>query len=302
MEKEKSVEKKRLIIYVTLTMAITWIIFLMIPICGLTYGRGSSVFILAAAMFVPAFCSILTRLITKEGFKNMYLRPHFRGHMKQYLLLYFGPTALLFLSGAIYFLIFPGQLDTGLTVLKELTASSSMSGISASALLSIQVMQFIILGPVINIIPTLGEELGWRGYLLPKLRCFFSDRTALVVSGAIWGIWHLPVIVMGHNYGTGYAGYPWLGILAMVLFCIIFGTIEGYIAIKLESVIPAAMIHSALNAGAGLPLCLVKGEYNMLLGPAVTGLIGGLPFAVLAVVLFIKAGNTKASNRKIVQP
>jgi membrane protease YdiL (CAAX protease family) len=177
-----------------------------------------------------------------------------------------------------------------------------MSGISASALLSIQVMQFIILGPVINIIPTLGEELGWRGYLLPKLRCFFSDRTALVVSGAIWGIWHLPVIVMGHNYGTGYAGYPWLGILAMVLFCIIFGTIEGYIAIKLESVIPAAMIHSALNAGAGLPLCLVKGEYNMLLGPAVTGLIGGLPFAVLAVVLFIKAGNTKTSNRKIVQP
>jgi len=147
----------------------------------------------------------------------------------------------------------------------------------------------------------LGEELGWRGYLLPKLRSFFSDRTALVVSGAIWGIWHLPVIVMGHNYGTGYAGYPWLGILAMVVFCIIFGTIEGYVAIKLESVIPAAMIHSVLNAGAGLPLYLVKGEYNMLLGPAVTGLIGGLPFAVLAVVLFIKAGNTKASNRKKVQ-
>lgn len=61
------------------------------------------------------------------------------------------------------------------------------------------------------------------------------------------------------------------------------------------------MIHSVLNAGAGLPLYLVKGEYNMLLGPAVTGLIGGLPFAVLAVVLFIKAGNTKASDRKKVQ-
>ncbi len=198
-------------------------------------------------------------------------------------------------------MIFPGQFDTGLTVLKELTASSGMSGLSVSALLSIQVLQVVILGPVINIIPTLGEELGWRGYLLPKLRRFFSDRAALVVTGVIWGIWHLPVIVMGHNYGTSYAGYPWLGIIAMVVFCVIFGTIEGYIAIKLESVIPAAMIHSVLNAGAGLPLYLVKGEYNMLLGPAVTGLIGGLPFAVLAVVLFIKAGNTKASDRKKVQ-
>lgn len=301
MEQEKSAEKKRLIIFVTLTIAIAWLVFLMIPISGLTYGRGSSVFILAAAMFVPALCSILTRLITKEGFKNMYLRPHFRGHMKHYLLIYFGPTALLFLSGAFYFLIFPGQFDTGLTVLKELTASSGMSGLSVSALLIIQVLQVVILGPVINIIPTLGEELGWRGYLLPKLRRFFSDRTALVVTGAIWGIWHLPVIVMGHNYGTGYAGYPWLGILAMIVFCVIFGTIEGYIAIKLESVIPAAMIHSVLNAGAGLPLYLVKGEYNMLLGPAVTGFIGGLPFAVLAVVLFIKVGNTAAADRKKVQ-
>ncbi len=89
MEQEKSVEKKRLVIYVTLTMAIAWIVFIMIPICGLTYGRGSSVFILAAAMFFTALCSLLTRLITKEGFNNMYLRPHFRGHMKQYLLIYF---------------------------------------------------------------------------------------------------------------------------------------------------------------------------------------------------------------------
>jgi hypothetical protein len=39
----------------------------------------------------------------------------------------------------------------------------------------------------------------------------------------------------------------------------------------------------------------------MLLGPAVTGFIGGLPFAVLAVVLFIKAGNTAAADRKKVQ-
>jgi membrane protease YdiL (CAAX protease family) len=266
-------------------------VFLLIPICGLTYGSGLSIVILAAAMFVPALCNIMTRLITKEGFKNMYLRPHFKGHIKYYLLIYFGPTALLFLSGAFYFLIFPGSFDSELTVLKNLVTSSGKSGLTTSTLLLVQVLQFVLIGPIINIIATLGEELGWRGYLLPKLRTFFSDRAALVITGAIWGIWHLPVIVMGHNYGTDYIGYPWLGILAMIVFCVVLGVIEGYMAIKLESAIPAAMIHSAVNAGAGLPLYLVKGGYNTLLGPAITGLIGGLPFTILAVILFIKAGN-----------
>jgi len=203
------------------------------------------------------------------------------------------------LSGAFYFLIFPDQFDPELSVLKELAASSGKPGLSASALLIVQVLQVVVIGPVINIIPTLGEELGWRGYLLPKLRSFFSDRTALVISGAIWGIWHLPVIVMGHNYGTGYAGYPWLGILSMIVFCVVLGTIEGYISIKLESAIPAAMIHSAINAGAGLPLYLAKGGYNTLLGPAITGFVGGLPFTVLAVILLIKAGNTAARGRRL---
>jgi membrane protease YdiL (CAAX protease family) len=301
MEQEKSAAKKRLLLFITLTIVITWIVFLLIPVCGLTYGSGLSIIILAAAMFVPAFCNILTRLITKEGFGNMYLRPHFKGRWKHYLFVYFGPAAFLFLSAAVYFLIFPGSFDPELTVLKETVAGQGTLGLSVNGLLLISVLQVIILGPVINIIPTLGEELGWRGYLLPKLRLFLGDRAALSVTGVIWGIWHMPVIVMGHNYGTGYGGYPWLGILAMTVFCLWLGIIEGYIAIKLESVIPAAMIHSAVNAGAGLPYYLLKGDYNPLLGPAITGFIGGLPLAVLAVILLIKAGKKTFSDKSAEQ-
>lgn len=298
MENEKSATKKRLIIFVVLTIVIAWIVFLLIPLCGLTYGDSLSIVIIAAAMFVPGLCNILTRLITKEGFKNMYLRPHFKGNMKYYLLVYFGPTTLLFLSGALYFLIFPGSFDPELTVFNKLAASSGKPGLSASALLIIQVLQVAVIGPIINI-PTLGEELGWRGYLLPKLRMFLSDRAALIITGVIWGIWHIPVIVMGHNYGTDYVGYPWLGILAMIVFCVVLGVIEGYISIKLESVIPAFLIHSAVNAGVGLPCYLAKDGYNTLLGPAITGLVGELPFIVLAVILLIKAGNiTGISTQK----
>jgi membrane protease YdiL (CAAX protease family) len=291
MEHEKLAAKKRLIIFIALTIILAWIVFLLVPICGLTYGSGASVVILAVAMFMPALSNLLTRLITKEGFGNMYLRPHVKGHVKEYLLLYFGPTVLLLLSGALYFLIFPGSFDPELTTLKGMVASSGKQGLAASTLLIVQVLIFVVIGPIVNIIPTMGEELGWRGYLLPKLRMFLSDRASLIITGAIWGIWHLPVIVMGHNYGTSYWGYPVLGILAMIVFCVVLGIIEGYISIKLESAIPAAMIHSTVNAGAALPIIFANSGYNPLLGPAITGLIGGLPFIVLAVILLIKAGS-----------
>ena len=230
---ERSAAKKRLILFAVLAFGIGWIVFLSIPLSGQSYGSAISVAILAAAMFAPAISSLLTRLLTKEGFGNMYLHPHFKGHMRDYLILYFGPTVLLLMSGAVYFLIFPGSFDPELTTLKEMLAASGKQGGIAPSVLVIQILIFAAIGPVVNIIPTMGEELGWRGYLLPKLRVLFSDRAALLLSGVIWGIWHLPVIVMGHNYGIDYWGYPWLGILTMTAFCVVLGIIEGYMSIKL---------------------------------------------------------------------
>lgn len=294
MSSEKSMTLKRVVLFTALAVAIAWALFLLVPALGFAYGSGMSIIIVAAAMFAPALGSILTRLITKEGFHKMYLRPNFKGHGKAYLVLFFGPTLLIFLSMVVYFLIFPGNFDPELTMLQKM--SQAAAGLTPTTLLLVTLAQVAVIGPVINIIPTLGEELGWRGYLLPKLREIFPDRKALVITGVIWGLWHLPVIVMGHNYGTGYAGYPWLGILMMTVFCVSLGIIEGYATIKLDSAIPAAMIHSTVNAGAGLPVLFAKSGYNALLGPSITGLIGGIPFIILAIILFIRIGRKKASR------
>ena len=51
------------------------------------------------------------------------------------------------------------------------------------------------------------------------------------------------------------------------------------------------MIHSPINAGAGLAIFMAKTGYNPLLGPAITGLMGGLPFVVVALILLKKAGD-----------
>lgn len=288
MEQRNPVTKKRLIIFTILSLLLGWTAFLSIPLKGHTYGDQTSIIFLTVAMFTPALSSVLTRLLTKEGFGDMYLRPNFRGHFKEYLLVYFGPTILLFLSGILYFLIFPKMFDPQFAELNNLIVESGPAETSIVTMVLIPVLLVVLIGPIINIIPTLGEELGWRGYLMPKLRETCSDRTAVVITGAVWGFWHLPAIVMGHNYGTDYVGYPWLGVLAMIAFCMVLGIIEGYATIKTNSVIPAAMIHSTLNAGAALPIMVAKSGYNTLIGPAVTGLVGGIPFIVVAILLFLK--------------
>lgn len=290
MNSEKTLAKKRVLIFTVLAIALGWMVFLIVPLSGLAYGASlTATIIIAAGMFMPTLANILTRLITREGFQNMSLRPNFKGHGKAYLALYFAPTALVFLSGVVYYLFFPGAFDPSMPMLRQATAAAASPVAPETAALLSAVM-VVTLGPVVNIIPTLGEELGWRGYLMPKLRELHSDRSALVITGVIWGFWHLPVIVMGHNYGTAYAGYPYLGILQMVVFCVALGVVEGYASIKLNSAIPAAMIHSTVNAGAGVAVIFAKSGYNPLLGPALTGLVGGLPFILLAAFLLIRIG------------
>ena len=278
--------KKQIIIYIVLSFLIAWILFLIIPLKGMVYGEQRSTLLLTGAMFAPAISSILVRLITKEGFKNMLLKPNFKGNIKTYLLIFFGPSLLIIVSAILYFLLFPTHFDTGLTLLQG-------AEVTPSTILLVSLLQVILVGPVINIVPTMGEELGWRGYLLPKLRTLFSDRLSIIISGIIWGLWHAPVIIMGHNYGTDYPGYPYVGILVMVVFCVALGIIEGYFTIKLNSVIPAAMVHSAMNAGAALPLIVAKVGINQTIGPTVAGLIGGLPLFLVAITLFLKLDSAK---------
>lgn len=65
----------------------------------------------------------------------------------------------------------------------------------------------------INLLPALGEELGWRGWLLPK-PLPLGTLPALLVSGVIWGLWHAPIILLGYNYPDA---PRWLGMTEMAL-------------------------------------------------------------------------------------
>lgn len=273
------ITKKRILIYMALAYLPVWIACGALALGGAAAQQAVAV-VFALCMLMPALASVLTRLITKEGFSGMYLRPRFRGNIKRYLLAAFGPSALILLGGALYFLCLPGQFDGSLTLFRAMAGTQQSL---VPLLIAVQLLQGLLLSPIINVPLTLGEELGWRGYLLPHLSLRMSPRKASLVSGVIWGVWHAPMIALGHNYGTGYFGYPWTGILLMTLFCVVFGAFLARLTQKTGSALPAAVAHSTLNGMASLPALVAVGTANPLLGPYVMGVIAMLPTVLVGI-------------------
>jgi uncharacterized protein len=131
---------------------------------------------------------------------------------------------------------------------------------------------------------TFGEEWGWRGYLLPQLLPL-GQWPALLISGAIWGVWHAPLIVMGFDYPQ----HPLLGILLLTLFCMIVGTILGWTRLATGSVWPAVLGHAAIDAnevtGGVFVLLPAAAQFDTALA-SMTGVTGWiLPLLFIGVLI-----------------
>ena len=296
-EANPKLETRRILLYVGITFAMTWAYCLLViyPLMNGTTLSGvpaaATQLLVAAAMFFPAVGVLLTRLITKEGFKNAWLRPHLKGNLKIYLLAWFGPGILTFLGMGVYFLVFPGTFDPACgymaQTLESLGTPADMIPMPLPMLMLVQTMQALFLAPILNFVTCFGEEWGWRGYLLPKMAKKLPPIPMLLATGVIWGLWHAPLTIVGHNYGTGYPGFPFTGIFAMCCFCIVMGVFLSYITMKTESCIPAVLAHGAVNGIAAIGMYFTKDGGNPFIGPAPTGIIGGIPFIVTAVLIVL---------------
>ena len=136
----------------------------------------------------------------------------------------------------------------------------------------------LLIAPILNGIFAFGEEFGWRGYLLPALLPLGQLR-ALLLSGVIWGVWHAPVILLGHNYPNA----PVLGVLLMTLFCVLLGVLFGWMRLATKSVWPAVIAHGALNGSAGVTLLFFRAGSQP--DPALAGITGWTGWILPALVI-----------------
>lgn len=308
---------KRIIIFLAVTFAITYTAELLVVIPLATDANMGSALaippiavqlVVSSMMFVPAIGVLITRLATKEGFKNALIKPvDFKRTFKYYLIAWFGPAVLTVIGAAAYFLIFPGDFDPTMSAASAMMqkASADQGGAALPAdmmslMMWAQLAAGVLLAPVLNLITCFGEEWGWRGYLLPKVTERLSFVPTVLVTGVIWGLWHAPLTAIGHNYGVGYPGWPFLGIFAMCLFCIVIGTLFSYLTIKAKSCLPAVIGHGAVNGfvSAGVLFSLSGG--NPFVGPMPIGIIGGIGFIAAAVVCCVLM--RKEERRTLAEP
>lgn len=281
-------EKKRLTIYLAITFALSWsYIFLVVRPAAAAAAQTYQLLVMGC-MFFPAACMLLTRIVTREGMGELLLAPRFRGNGRAYLLAYFGPVVLVVLGAAVYYAVFPDKLDWSGGYYRQLLEASGVpyeaqQAVPMRTLLLLQAVQAVLLPGLVNLIPSLGEEWGWRGYMMPKLLKTMGTVPAVLVGGLIWGLWHAPIIALGHNYGVGYPGWPWLGIAAMCLFCIAFGAFLTALTVKTGSCIPAALAHGAFNGSAALGTLVSADGGNPFVGPVPSGILGALPLILAAI-------------------
>ncbi|OGD54383.1 abortive infection protein [Candidatus Bathyarchaeota archaeon RBG_13_38_9] len=143
----------------------------------------------------------------------------------------------------------------------------------------VALLQSLIVGPTINAIVGFGEELGWRGFLQKELSKLDFWKSSLII-GIVWGIWHAPIILQGHNYPQ----HPLAGLIMMVVFTLLLSPIFSYVRIKAKSVIASAIIHGSLNATVVLAIMPIQGGDDLTVG--VTGLSGFIVLAIINLLIY----------------
>ena len=290
---------KRIGIYIAFAFGIAWLFALGIQLTGgMQKSPYTLLFLAVGYMGAPAAANILTRLVTREGWQHLYLRPRFKQGWIYWLICWISPVLFTFLGMAIFFVFFPQYFDPSLSTLQSMmensasTTGQTIPAMNPWAIVISQTVTALLIAPILNALSTLGEEFGWRAYLQPKLMPL-GGRQAMVWMGLVWGIWHAPIVAMGHNYGLNYPGAPWLGILATTWFMFLLGTFLGWAALRAGSVWPAVIGHGAINGIANIYPFFMKGEPNLILGPSVAGIIGSLGLAIVTLVIFLSPNALK---------
>jgi membrane protease YdiL (CAAX protease family) len=212
-------------LFVTLAFGLAWSAWIGLRALGVPFAVRVPI-----GMFAPAVTASAVRLLRGEGFADAGLRLSRIGRLdRSYLYAYLVPPLALaaglsiaLISGFQHWALAANIHELEQSVLQQAGGQKPNlpPGMSLeqffNLLIPIELLAGLTVAPVINAVFAFGEEFGWRGYLLPRLRPLGQFQAAIVV-GVIWGLWHAPVIVQD---GYNFPGHPWLGLGGMVLFTV----------------------------------------------------------------------------------
>jgi len=102
-----------------------------------------------------------------------------------------------------------------------------------------------------------------------------------LIIGTVWGLWHFPLILIGHNYPQ----HPVAGVGMMVIACILLSPVMTYIVIKSKSVITAAIFHGVNNAIGPITALYIVGGNDLING--LFGLAGFISLMLVNIAFYL---------------
>jgi membrane protease YdiL (CAAX protease family) len=208
-----------------------------------TFSLGQ--YVIAAVMWVPALATAVTvKLVTREGFAVANVR---FGGWRPYVNVGLIIPACFVVIYALTWLLGLGTPDWPLAAFRDQmsrAAGADMPPMPWPALIvPLLFLATLAVTPIMNGVFGFGEELGWRGYLLPKLLPLGKPR-AYILLGVVWGLWHLPLVLVGFTY----PGHPLGGALMLVALTTAVGITLNELTLRHRSSVLAGWAHGVFNS------------------------------------------------------
>ncbi len=276
--------------FLVLTFSLSWLLSLIFYLLGGKWNTTSGVLIAVIYMFCPLVSVfIIEKVLYRNNIKET-CGIRFNINI-WFLIAWVLPLVLSFISFGVASL-FPGvefsptmegffeRLSKSMSEEQIQQIRQQMESLAVNPLV-LGIFQSLVAGATINAIAAFGEEIGWRGFLYNELNQKFNFWQVSSLTGFIWGVWHIPLILQGHNYPSN----PVLGILWMIIFCILYAPIFNLIREKSNSVVACSILHGSLNATYGFSILFLKGGNEFVVG--MLGIAGFIVLLIVDIIIFL---------------
>ena len=285
MEKSQSEIRAFLI----MSFVISWVLYGAFLVFGGKPGTGAAGFIAFIGSIVPGIIAIIVRKYLASG------------RLKSPLALYFKPNRWFFFAWIMALVVTLAIAHLGVELpghryspdmadfyaRMELTKSAEhVSAMKQSleqlpfSLVWITVITGMIGGVTYLMLLSLLSEMAWRGFLLPVFARLGFWKAALL-TGGIWGLWAMPVVLVADIYPGGRLA----GMGMMLVYCVLMSPIVSYFRAKSGSVLPSSIFLGTTAGLAAIPLMIVEGSTAFTVG--LTGFAGFIVLGLVDVLLMV---------------